>query len=70
MEGANINNMRYAIDMVLIADTEEELQKLVDGLNQGCGRYDLEVNISKTEVLGVTKKRDQLPVIMSLESVF
>ena len=28
--GMNINNIRYADDMVVIADTEEKLQGLVD----------------------------------------
>ena len=31
--GVNINNIRYADDMVLIADTEEKLQRLVDRLD-------------------------------------
>ena len=64
--GVNINNIRYADDTVLIADTEEKLQRLVDGLNEGCGRYGLKVNIGKTEVLGVTKRTDQLPVNIRL----
>ena len=54
--GVNINNIRYADDTVLMADTEEKLQMLVDELNKGCGEYGLKVNIGMTEVLGVTKR--------------
>ena len=46
--------------------TEENLQRLVDELNEGCVRFGLKVNIGKTEVFGMTKRRDQLPVNISL----
>ena len=52
--------------MVLIAHTEETLQRLVDGLNESCGRYGLKFTIGKTEALGVTKRRDQLRVNIRL----
>ena len=64
--GININNIRYADDTVLIADTEEKLQRLVDSLNEGCERYGLKINIGKTEVMGLTKRPEQLPVSISL----
>ena len=64
--GTNINNIRYADDTVLIADTEEKLQGLVDNLNEGCNRYGLKINIGKTEVMGLTKRSEELPVNISL----
>ena len=60
--GLNINNIRYADDTVLIADTEEKLQRLVDRLDVECRGVGLRINIGKTEVMGVTKKKDQLRV--------
>ena len=60
--GININNIRYADDTVLIADTEEKLLRLVDSWKEECGRYGLEINIEKTDLMGVTKRRQQLPV--------
>ena len=42
--GRNINIIRYADDTVLIADSEETLQRLVDGLGEECRRYGLSVN--------------------------
>ena len=34
--GRNINNIRYADDTVLISDSEEKLQRLVDELSEEC----------------------------------
>ena len=34
--GRNVNNIRYADDMVLIADSEEKLQILVTNLQDHC----------------------------------
>ena len=64
--GINMNNIRFADDTVLIADTEEKLQRLVDGLNEGCERYGLKINTGKTEVMGVTKRSVQIPVDISV----
>ena len=64
--GTNINNIRYADDTVLVADTENKLQRLVDRLDEGCNRYGLKINKRKTEVMGITKRREQLPVQIGL----
>ena len=58
--GVNINNIRYADDTVLIADTKEKLQKLLDEVNRESERYGLKINIKKTETLVVTKS-DTVP---------
>ena len=58
--GMNINNIRYADDTVLIADTEEKLQRLVDRLDEECRGVGLKINIDKTEVMGVTKRKELL----------
>ena len=52
----------YADDMVMIAETEEELQTLIDKLKEECRKLGLRINISKTEMLGVTKRRERLLV--------
>ena len=64
--GINLNNIRFADDTVLIADSEEKLQRLVDGLSEGCERYGLKINIGKTEVMGVTKRSEQITVDISV----
>ena len=49
----NIDNIIYADDTVLIADTEEKLQRLVDRLDVEWRRVVLKINIGKTEALWV-----------------
>ena len=58
----NINNIRYGDDTVLTADMEEKLQRLVDQLDEECRGVGLKININKTEVLGVTKRKEQLRI--------
>ena len=65
--GKNVNNIRYADDMVLVADTEEKLQALVDKLQEECGGVGLRINIMKTEVMGITKRRERLMVDINIE---
>ena len=60
--GRNINNIRYADDTVLLADTEERLQELIDRLDEEGRAIGLKINIGKTEVMGVTKRTEQLRV--------
>ena len=52
--GRNFNIIRYADDMVLIADSEEMLHNLADRLEEERIRMGLKSNIGKTEVMGVT----------------
>ena len=53
--GRNINNIRYADDTVLIADSEEKLKSLIQALVQSSGEKGLKLNISKTKVMVISK---------------
>lgn len=61
-EMADLEGIRYADDTVLIADTEEKLQRLVDRLDVECRGVGLRINIGKTEVMGMTKREERLRV--------
>ena len=65
--GKNINNIRYADDSVLTSDSEEKLQRLVDVLSEECRSFGLSVNMTKTKVLDLTKRKEQLEVTVTLE---
>ena len=52
---------------MLIADSEEKLQRLVDGLGKECRRHGLSVKKQKTEVMGLTERREQILVKVNLE---
>ena len=55
LSGEYINNLRYADDTVLIAESEEELQKLVDAVKEGSRVYGLEMNTKKTKTMVVRR---------------
>ena len=46
--GRNINNLRYADDTTVMAESEEELKSLLMKVNQGSEKADLKLNIQKT----------------------
>src|SRR5215469_18830018 len=54
LNGYNINNIRYADDTVLVADSEEKLQGLLNVLNEVSERKGLKINKSKTEVMVIS----------------
>ena len=47
VNGMAINNIRFADDTVLLASTEEELQRLHDKINESCKAYGMELNAKK-----------------------
>ena len=49
--GRNINNLRYAEDTTLMAESEEELKSLLLKLKEGSEKVDLKLNIQKTMIM-------------------
>ena len=49
--GRNINNLRYADDTTLMAESEEELKSLVVKVKEESGKVDLKLNIQKTKIM-------------------
>ena len=49
--GRNINNLRYADDTVLLAETEEDFQKIVDQVKRERESFGLLMNAKKTETM-------------------
>ena len=49
--GRNINNLRYADDTTLMADSEEELKSLLMKVKEESDKVDLKLNIQKTKVM-------------------
>ena len=48
MFGRNINNLRYADDTALMAESEEELKNLLMKVKEESEKADLKLNIKKT----------------------
>ena len=55
--GVNVNNIRYADDTVLIADTEEKLQTLLTAVHDNSNEYGIRINIRKTETMTMSKNK-------------
>ena len=49
--GRNINNLRYADDTTLMAESKEELKSLLMKVKEESEKFDLKLNIHKTKIL-------------------
>ena len=49
--GRNINNLRYADDTTLTADSEEELKSLLKRVKERSEKVGLKLNIQKTKIM-------------------
>ena len=49
--GRNINNLRYADDITLMAESEEELKSFLMRVKGDNEKIDLELNIKKTKIM-------------------
>ena len=49
--GRNINNLRYADDTTLLAESEEELKSLLMKVKEESEKVDLKLNIQKTKIM-------------------
>ena len=49
--GRNINNLRYANDTTLTAESEEELRSLLMKVKEESEKVGLKVNIQKTKIM-------------------
>ena len=47
----NINNLRYADDTTLMAESEEEVKSLLMKLKEECEKVGLNLNIQKTKIM-------------------
>ena len=48
--GRNVNNLRYADDTTLMAESEEELKSLLMKVKEKSGKVGLKLNIQKTKI--------------------
>lgn len=67
--GVNINNLRYADDTVLIADSAAQLQELINAVNENGKPYGMEMNVEKTKSMVISKVIPVPRVNIMLETV-
>ena len=51
ISGRNINNLRYADDTTLMAESEEEVKSLLMKVKEESEKVDLKLNIQKTKIM-------------------
>ena len=51
MAGRNINNLRYADDTILMAESDEELKSLLLKVKEKSEKLSLKLNIQKTKIM-------------------
>ena len=60
--GRLVNNLRFADDIDLLADTQKELQELTDRVNDSSKRLGLRINREKTKTMAIGKQHRELEV--------
>ena len=64
--GRNVNNLRYADNTTLMAESDEELKSLSMKVKEQSGKVGLKLNIQKTKIMALLEN----PCIRSLHSLF
>ena len=49
--GRNINNLRHSDDIALMAESEEELKRLLIKVKEESEKFGLKLNIQKTKIM-------------------
>ena len=62
ISGKNINNLRYADDIVLISTSKEGLQDLINEVERVSAELLLEINTKKTKVMAMTREPEVLDI--------
>jgi Reverse transcriptase (RNA-dependent DNA polymerase). len=60
--GRVINKVRFADDTAIIAKTQEKLQDMVNRLVDTGRKYDMEINIDKSQVMRVSRSNESLQI--------
>ena len=54
-----VSNLLYADDIVLLAESENDIQQMLHVVYTWCKKWRMEVNLSKTNILHIRKKNQQ-----------
>ena len=65
--GTTINNLRYADDTVLLAETEEDLQEILNEVNRIGKTCDMKMNATKTKTMLVSKDVTSTKVSVNID---
>ena len=60
IKDTNIDILMYADDVVILAETEGDLQVILNRVNSWCESWGISINVKKTKVLHFRQKRTPL----------
>jgi hypothetical protein len=63
VSGREVNNLRFADDIVLIATSPKRLQRLLDEVDRIFNELQLEISTKKTKVMAATREPEQLNIL-------
>lgn len=67
--GQRINNLRYADDIVIVAETEEQLQSIANSVHTTCTKYKLKINARKTKSMVFSRRQPTLNITVGNTSI-
>ncbi|GFR72458.1 endonuclease-reverse transcriptase [Elysia marginata] len=56
--------MRYADDTLIVAETPESLQKILDSIAESCKTYGMEMNATKTKIMHIGKQKKKASILI------
>ena len=59
INGQNITNIIYADDTIILAESEQQLQHMIDKLDATCEQYGMAMNAKKTKTMIVEKTSEK-----------
>ncbi|GFR82438.1 endonuclease-reverse transcriptase [Elysia marginata] len=62
INGVNIHNIRYADDTVILAESEEQLQAMLDSIVDKCKEYGMEIKAKKTKTMHIGRDTKTLTI--------
>ncbi|KAI5743600.1 hypothetical protein M8J77_020048 [Diaphorina citri] len=64
-----IKNIKYADDQAVLAESEEELQRMLVNIHEAGIRYGMKINVGKTKVMRVGKTEERMNIKLEGESL-
>ena len=69
ISGKNINNLRYADDTTIMAESEEELKSLLMKVKEESAKVGLKLNIQKAKIMAFSPTTSRQPEGENVETV-
>src|SRR3984885_5948690 len=67
--GVLINNLRFADDIDLMAESEDKLQELTTRVHESSKRFGLKINGEKTKTMTIGKKKEKISIRLGGEEL-